>query len=70
MVYSNTVLPVWVDLIQDSLKLWVGFTTLHQCKVIPEGAQARFELMVLQLAISIFVKVSVCVGRWGGVKGV
>lgn len=50
-------LPIWVDLVQNGLKLCVWLPSVDQRQVVAEGAQAGLELDVLQFAIAVLVKV-------------
>lgn len=50
--------PVRVHSVQNRLKLWVRLPFLHHGQVIAQGAQAGLELLVIQAARFVLVKVS------------
>jgi hypothetical protein len=49
--------PVGIDDVEDSLEFWVHLSLLHHGEVVAQRTQAGFELVVIQLAALILVKV-------------
>ena len=49
--------PVWINDIQDCLKFWIYLSLLNHWQVIAKSTQAGFELLMIQTARLVFVKV-------------
>ena len=57
LLQGDVAVPVRIHSVQDGLKLRVGLPFLHHGQVIAQGAQTGFELLVVQPAGLVLVKV-------------
>lgn len=55
--------PVWIHSVQNCFELRVGFPFLHHGQVVAQRAQAGFELLVVQAAGFVLVKVPAAQSR-------
>jgi hypothetical protein len=54
--HHNYDLPVWIDDVQEVLKLWISLSLLHHGQVVAESTQTRLELLVLQPTALVLVE--------------
>jgi hypothetical protein len=52
-------LPVGIHHVQDGLEFWVHLSFLHYREIVSQSSQTRLELLVIQLARLVLVKVPV-----------
>ena len=58
LLQRHETIVVRIDVVEDLLELWLGFTLLHHGQVVTQSSETRLERVVVQLASLVLVEVT------------